>query len=496
MSIGDGVWCGTRQLAIFSDATKANAVLQSLNKVNMDRGILNYAVDFFWQKKQNDGVALGSIPTGQLAFNGEVLSPDNEAAQIRAFKGVVYACSDLRGIGVAGTPWRVYKTKTSKAKSNFKYTVTREVPCKRKDAIFTKATPGTQLSMAVDIEEVLNGPYVDLLRNVNDFTNSFDLKKLTSLYLDLTGDCYWALIRNKLGIPVNVWVLPSEYTKPIPDNDIWVKGYKYKRGTTEIIYPKEDVVHFRYATPLSPFIGMAPIAAVTDAWNLRQYMFNFEAAMFKTGGNPKLILMSKNNMSKADADKAKESYKRTEDGGISVMGGQDFEFFQPETINARDMGYREGLALTRDEIAAAYHVPKSMLTADDVNRATAIAQEHHLAKYATWPQVTQIDQKMNEQLSPQFSEDTFVLFDDPVPENREEMRLERKANLELGLTTRAEERSLMGLDLVEGTDELLVPSNLVSLETALAGQGSEETDDAIVARLQRVMGRYREQRGA
>lgn len=460
----------------------------------MRTGVLTHAKNFLvgnW--KQNDGIALGSIPTGQLAFNGEVISKENEVAQIRAFKGVVYACSDLRGIGVAKTPWRVYKTKGTTAKSKYKRTITREVPRRRKDEIFAKAIPGSGLSRATDIEEVLNGPYVDLLRNVNDFTNSFDLKKLTSLYLDLTGDCYWALIRNRLGVPVNIWVLPSEYTKPIPDNDIWIKGYKYKRGTTEIIYPKEDVVHFRYPTPLSPFIGMAPIAAVLDAWNLRQYMFNYETQTFKTGGNPKMIMLTKGNVTKAEGDMLKNKYKNTEEGGIAVMGGQDFEFFQPQSFTARDMGYREGIALTRDEIAAAYHVPKSMLTADDVNLATATAQKFFLAEYATSPSVVQIDQKMNEQLSPQFSEQTFVLFDDPVPENREEMREDRKVNIELGITSREEERTLMGLEAEN--DELLVPNNVISIEQARTqSPENEQTELQMVGRVERIIDIFRAKR--
>jgi HK97 family phage portal protein len=358
---------------------------------------------------------------------------------------------------------------------------------KRKDEIFAKAIPGSELSRAADIEEVLNGPYVDFLRNVNDFTNSFDLKKLTSLYLDLTGDCYWALVRNGLGVPVNIWVLPSEYTKPIPDNDVWIKGYKYKRGMVEIIYPKEDVIHFRYPTPLSPFIGMAPIAAVLDAWNLRQYMFNYETQTFKTGGNPKMIMLSKGNVSKAEANKLKNKYKNTEAGGVAVMGGQDFEFFQPQSFNARDMGYREGIALTRDEIAAAYHVPKSMLTADDVNLATATAQKFFLAEYATSPSVAQIDQKMNEQLSPQFSEQTFVLFDDPVPENREEARADMELQVSLGIISRKEARNLLAMGEPDG--ELLVPDNIITLEQAEARPAPEngQTELQMVGRVERIM---------
>jgi len=463
---------------------------------NMRNGVLTHAKNFLvgnW-KAQNQ-IAMESIPMQGLAFNGEVLTKEDKVAQLRMFKGIVYACSDLRGIGVAKTQLKVYNIKSSRAKSNYKRTFVRELTNNRQDEIIAKATPGTRLSMAESVEQVMNGPYVDLLRNVNDFTNSYDLKKLTSLYLDLTGDCYWALIRNRLGIPVNIWVLPSEYTKPIPDRNIFIKGYKYKRGTTEIIYPREDVVHFRYATPLNQFVGMAPLVAVLDAYNLRQYMINFEQQMFRTGGNHKVILTTKGSPTKPEAERIKERYKNTEEAGIAVFGGDSFEFFEPQSINARDMGYREGLSWSRDDISAAYHVPKSMLTADDVNLATATAQKHYLAEHATEPQVIQIDEKMNEQLSPQFNENQFALFDDPVPANREEAREDRKVNLELGVTTRAEERSQMGLDLIEGTDELLIPAGMIPLSQAGQEMNIDEAAVRVNTLRDTIMKRAHELRG-
>ena len=444
----------------------------------MEKGLMNYAIDFFWKQKASDGVTMGNIPVKGLDFRGEVLVPGNRAQQLKANKGVVYACVDLRATGVASTPLRVYKTKQNRAKSHWKHLRTRDLTDQRQDEIIAKAPLGSAVSRAEGIEEILNGPYVELLRNVNDYMNLVDLWRLTSTYEDLIGDCYWILVRNRLNMPTNIWVAPSEYMKPIADGNVFISGYVYKAGTaSEIKFPKEDVVHFKNVTPNNQYLGMAPLVAVIDSFNLREYMFNFEKEMFRTGGNPKLVLFTKGSVTKPEADRIKESYKRTEEAGISVMYGEDFTPFQPEQITARDMGYREGIALTRDEIAAAYHVPKSMLTADDINLATATAQEHYLARYATLPSVMAKDQKMNEQLSPQMSPSggdvSFVLFDDPVPENREEMRADLEMQIELGIITRAEARVLLRLDPMEGTDELLVPSNLVPLSMV----GEQDVDE-------------------
>ncbi|KKN41983.1 hypothetical protein LCGC14_0717870 [marine sediment metagenome] len=467
----------------------------------MTTGVLTHAKNFLvgnW--KAPDNIIMGNVPTKGLAFNGEVLVPGNPQAALKAFKGIVYTCVDLRAIAVSMTIRRVYKVKDSRAKSFYKKTRVKELSNQRQDEIISKAAPGSRLSMAEGVEEILNGPFVELLRRPNNYLSASALNKLSSQYLDLLGNSYYIIVRNKivnpatgLRMPVNLWVAPAEYMKPIAGDNVLIAGYEYKRGMKKIIYPPEDVIHFKYPTPLNQFVGMAPLAAILDTVMFREYMLNFEAQMFKTGGNPKIILMTKGQMNKAQSDMAKESYKNTEEAGIAVMGGQDFDFFQPATITARDMGYREGIAFTKDDIAMAFHVPEVMLGGGESNLAvaTTLAMRFYLAEYATKPTVMMKDEEINEQLAWQFNEDTFVLTDDPVPENKEEARAERKLNLELGLTTREEERML--LNLPEDVEGLLVPSDLVPIEQA--GQVKEADDDAIVAQLQRVMVKYKEQGG-
>ena len=77
-----------------------------------------------------------------------------------------------------------------------------------------------------------------------------------------------------------------------------------------------------------------------------------------------------------------------------------------------------------------------------------------------------------------------------MPENREEAREDRKVNLELGVTTREEERSQMGLEFIEGTDELLIPAGVTRLEDV-----GEESDDELAERANRIYELARGKRG-
>ena len=57
------------------------------------------------------------------------------------------------------------------------------------------------------------------------------------------------------------------------------------------------------------------------------------------------------------------------------------------------------------------------------------------------------EEKLNEKFIPMYGDESlFCAFDNPIPENVEEARNERKANLEMGVTDVDYERSILGLE--------------------------------------------------
>jgi len=427
-------------------------------------GILTRARDFLisgWSGKADGGVAMQVVPIGPTNFRGEPLRPDNMQACLEANKGTVYACTDLLGEGVAATPQRVYVTKTGREKSNFKLLQTRQVSKARKDAIFRKAAPGSRLSSAADLEEVTNGPLVELLYDVNNYMCAADAKKLTVANLGLVGNAYWILLRNQLtgangkGTPASIWFAPSADMSVIPDKDNWIGGYVYKKDTPdEIIYDADDVIHFKKVSPLSQFYGRAPLLACADAYDLEQYMVDFEKSMFKTGGNKRVIIWTKHPLDEKAGNRVKAKFKSTDD--TIVLNEQDFglQLTELNNPNTRDMGYDTGLEWVRDTIAMIFHVPKSMLTSDDVNRANSRQGMYEFQKYGLLPYCTLIDETLTEHLAPQFDERLVIISDNPVQPDREQDREDLKVNMQFGVMTPNEARALQGLEPIEGGDEL------------------------------------------
>lgn len=431
----------------------------------MKKGILTYAKNALvkgWSSEARKSVAVGIVPTGPMNFQGQPLKRGDLHKALLANKGTAYACTDLLGIGVASTPQRVYITKTGKEKSNTKYYKTKQVSKQRLDEIFAKASPGSRVSQAADLEEVTNGPLVELLYDVNGYISAADSKLLTVVNMALTGNAYWILQRNKItnsegkGMPAAIWFAPSADMSVIPDKKVWIKGYAYKKGTSdEILYDVDDVVHFKKVSPLSQFYGDAPLFAVADAYDLEQYMIAFEKEIFKTGGNIRMVVWTKQPQTEQAANKIKSRIRAIKDQ-IIVLNEQDFalEFTQLENPSARDMGFQEGLTWARDQIAMGFHVPKSMLTTDDVNLANAKEGSYHFQKYGIEPYVVTMDERITEHLAPQFNDRFVVISDNPVLPDREQDREDRKVNVQFGITTPNEERALMGMEPREDGDKL------------------------------------------
>lgn len=462
----------------------------------MTTGILTRAKNILvgnW--KGHDQIFMDKVPFGEMAFNGQILNPSSRRT-LHAYKGLVYAVTNIRANGLGELPLRVYLIKETTQKSLFStrgyshpLMVTREVSRKRKDYIFSKAIPGSRLSAAVDLEEVVKHPLTVLLNNVNGHINGFDLIHLTSAGMDLEGNTYWLLLRNELRVPSAIFVLRAEYMNIVPDKDNFIKEYIYKRGTVEIHYPPEDIVHFKYVTPASHFYGSGNLIAAHQAHDLREYMINYEQQMFKSGGIPKQILVAKGKISPEDAEIIKGKWKALEAGDISVVGNAEFDLIEPHYVTARDMGYRDGMRFTMAEIARIWGVPVSMLDTVDVNLANAQAGERQLAKRAIAPAATRIDQKITEQLAPQFDPNLLVMFDNPVPEDAEAQREENKLALEQGYKTRNEVRREGGLEDKEGLDTILVPQGLVPIDSV--GAVAMEQQAAFIAGRATEMARER-----
>jgi len=75
--------------------------------------------------------------------------------------------------------------------------------------------------------------------------------QLLVIYLECTGNAYWhPIIDTDLGVPGNLWPMPSQWTWVVPDEEIFIRGYLFGRTRTGAQeFEPDEVIHFRTANP-------------------------------------------------------------------------------------------------------------------------------------------------------------------------------------------------------------------------------------------------------
>jgi SPP1 gp7 family putative phage head morphogenesis protein len=113
----------------------------------------------------------------------------------------------------------------------------------------------------------------------------------------------------------------------------------------------------------------------------------------------------------------------------------------------------------RDDILAAFGVPKAMVTSDDVNLANAKEAYRMFLQEAVIPALATFVDVINNRLVPQMDIAVFFDFTDPTPLDREMLLKEATELKKSGIITANEGRALFNYEAMEGADTLSMAQN-------------------------------------
>ena len=320
-----------------------------------------------------------------------------------------------------------------------------------------------------DVREIQNHPALDLLYKVNPFQTKSEFLKITMINKKLCGDAFWYKVRNDRGVVIELWNLRPDYMEIIKDPEEFIKAYKFNKtnGKSEIFAP-EDIVHFKYPTPLDDFFGTSPIKSATVRIDTESYAGQYQRDFFLNNARPDGIIKVNlgTNMDKEQKDEIREEFERSHKGvgknsKLAVVEG-DIEY-QQVSITQREMDFIESMKFTRDDILVAFGVPKAIVAiTDDVNRANAETSMYIFLSEVIKPEVDMLVEKINEELViPDFGDNLFLDFDDPTPENREQTIKEYETGLKNGYLLINEVRSKENFEPIDGGWSMYKPLNEV-----------------------------------
>jgi HK97 family phage portal protein len=402
-------------------------------------------------------VVQASLPSGVLEMlkrYGKM--PDvSQEALVRKYWGWTYMCAQVSAQRFASTPLKLYASR-AKGQSYVKNFSAHRVD--KQHATWLRKRVGKslpQVAGAEDFEELEEHPLLDLLQNVNDQENSYEMKLLTSTMLDLTGDSYWMTERDKMGVPSRLFVLRSQWVKIVPDKEKFIGEYIYgvnQFGQESVHIAPENVIHFKYPNPLDPWYGMGPVQSAAYA-------------MESAGLREKFILATMGNMARPDIIvKYLEGELDPKERGLlerewnAMFRGPknagkvkvtDFRYeIDKVGWTPQELRFNEGEDWIMKKICGAFPVPIGLVDTAQISRAPRAGMEGadlFMAQFNTLPRCTLVEEKLNEQLCPMYDgERLFLAFDNPVPKDKREQLNEDSVKLNTCVITVNEVRQRDG----------------------------------------------------
>lgn len=331
-----------------------------------------------------------------------------------------------------------------------------------------------------NIEEIENHPILDLLDRVNNYTTRYDHLSMTQQYLELVGEAPWYLSRGESGTqePESMLLLRPDRLKVVQSVDknstSPIDHYEYRVDSTKTVEIKpEEIVFLRYPDPTNPFRGKGTLQAAALTVDIDNFAEEFNKRFFYNSARPDSIIGTDQKLTPSQREAIRNDIKRLYQGGEKAHKTAILESglkWTPMSISQKDMDFLEQQKFSRDKILSIFRVHKSILAlSDDVNLANAKIGEYVFAKWTVRPKMMRIAAQLNEFLLPMFAgtENMFLSFDDPVPEDKTADIQKYDSALSKGWMTPNEVRREQNLeDIGDAGDRLYIPSNYLPIEMA------------------------------
>ena len=328
---------------------------------------------------------------------------------------------------------------------------------------------------------ILDHPYLDMMWKPNPFSSHMELWLTTMNHLDLTGNAYWLVLMDKLGVPREIWPLYPQFMRIVAHPTEMIKDYVYNATIGvpirfELDNPEYKIIHFKYPNPLSPYYGMGPLEAQAYAYDIDLYTEVYQRSFFQDGARPDFVLETDSKITKQEAELTLAMWDEHHRGPAKTWRpailGSGMKA-RPLTVSNRDLAFAALAEWSADKIFAAYGVPRGKLgLLTELSRANADAADLTFNREAILPRLTLITERIDNDLLPLYPGQTKELwlgieFENPVPADREAAREDLELDLKYGVTYINEVREGRGDEKVEWGDKPILPATWAPLGSAL-----------------------------
>lgn len=348
-------------------------------------------------------------------------------------------------------------------------------------------------------KEITRHPALDLWRKPNPFFFGAAFRESAQQHEELTGEQYWLIVRNAVGLPEEMWFVRPDRMEPIPHPTEYLAGYMYHGpGGENVPLSTDDVIFLRRPNPLDPYRGLGAVQAIMSDLEATRLSSEYSRNFFMNSATPGGVIQADQNLSDEDFNQFQARWAETHKGVANAHRVAILEAgmtWVDRKYTMDDMQFVELREASRETIREAFGFPKAMTGAtDDVNKANAYAGEVMFARWMTKPRLCRAREALNSLLLPMYGPSAANLefdFVNPVPEDDEiaatvllSKAQSAKALADTGLWEPADILTTVGLpemaekEAPEPAPMPALPGLLPAKPALLPGKEQEEDADA------------------
>lgn len=306
--------------------------------------------------------------------------------------------------------------------------------------------------------------------NPNTEMTEFFLLYMTEVYRLLpSGEAFWLIERNGLGVPTEIWLVPPFWVMQTPSEPIpYFRILPQGNTSYQMLYvDPRDMIWFKEPDPLNPYgRGRGRAEAVGDEIETDEYMAKWAKKFFFNDAIPHMVGM----MPGADeptvtrqSEQWNAKYGGHQNNSKTAWINWDAKLQVLKETN-KEMDFSQSRKDLRDACNQFWNMsPELFGILENSNRSTIDAAYDLYAKNVFSVRLRTFDDVINRQLLPQFDPRLVLAHDNVVPNDKEFELKKAESGLKNGGITVDEWRVTNGYEpLPDGKGQILyTPLNMV-----------------------------------
>lgn len=206
--------------------------------------------------------------------------------------------------------------------------------------------------------------FYKLLTKPNAYMTARDLRYLTFMSLELTGNAYWVLEKAGRADVSELWPLPASYVMPVTTKDKFIDHYVLRINGQEKKFDYREIIHFRSPNPKSMIYGQGSVTAAKRTITSDLYAEAWNTAFFKFATRPDAFIETDQSLGDETRTRLARSFRKMSEGvrnrGKTVLLEGGLKYHEVNR-SPKDLDFVLLRKHAREEILAAFGVPPAVV---------------------------------------------------------------------------------------------------------------------------------------